>query len=128
MSPWIAATLGVIALMEGVAIAALLMRQPANGTPATATVAASPIPDGAARSTPPPAAPAVATEVPEQKPVVLAAAVDPIKAAASKQQSGGVQLVAPFELKVLPATLPPTWLASSGPADWVRVRIFQEDK
>jgi hypothetical protein len=40
VSPWIAATLGVIALMEGVAIAALLMRQPANATPAiTATVA-----------------------------------------------------------------------------------------
>ena len=86
--------------MEGVVIAALLMRQPASAPPATTVVAASPIPDGTSRSTaPPPAVPAAA--VPDQKPVVLTAGIDPIKAAASKQRSGGIKFQTPIELKVL---------------------------
>ena len=105
VSPWIAAALGMLVLMEGVVIAALMIRQPASATTTATAAAASPIPDGISRSaTPPPAAPAVPPAVPaavDQKPVVLTAGIDPIKAAASKQQSGGVQLVAPFELKVL---------------------------
>jgi PEGA domain len=101
VSPWIAAALGGIALMEGVVIAALLMRQPASTPPAT-TIAASPIPDGTPRSTtPPPAVPAAAAAVPDQKPVVLTAGIDPIKAAASKQRSGGIKFQTPIELKVL---------------------------
>jgi hypothetical protein len=102
VSPWIAAALGGIALMEGVVIAALLMRQPASVPPATTVAAASPIPDGTSRSTaPPPAVPAVAAAVPDQKPVVLTAGIDPIKAAASKQRSGGIKFQTPIELKVL---------------------------
>ena len=102
VSPWIAAALGGMALMEGVVIAALLMRQPASAPPATTVVAASPIPDGTSRSTaPPPAVPAVAAAVPAQKPVVLPAGIDPIKAAASKQRSGGIKFQTPIELKVL---------------------------
>lgn len=88
--------------MEGVVIAALLMRQPASAPPASTVVAASPIPDGTSRSTaPPPAVPAVAAAVPAQKPVVLPAGIDPIKAAASKQRSGGIKFQTPIELKVL---------------------------
>ena len=102
VSPWIAAALGGVALMEGVVIAALLMRQPASAPPATAAVVASPIPDGTSRSTTPPTGvPAVAAAVPDQKPTVLTAAIDPIKAAASKQRSGGIKFQTPIELKVL---------------------------
>ena len=92
VSPWVAAALGVIALMEGVVIAALLMRQPAS---AASTVAVdSPIPE-ALRVAQPPPAPADAADS-------KAAAVDPlIKAAASAQRSGGLRLKAPFELKVV---------------------------
>ena len=88
--------------MEGVVIAALLMRQPASAPPATTASVASPIPDGTSRSTtPPPAVPAVAAAVPDQKPAVLTAGIDPIKAAASKQRSGGIKFQTPIELKVL---------------------------
>jgi PEGA domain-containing protein len=102
VSPWIAAVLGVIALTEGVVIAALLMRQPASATPATTAVPASPVPDGAFRSTArPPAAPAGPAAVSDQKPVVLTAGIDPITAAASKQRSGGIKFQTAIELKVL---------------------------
>ena len=101
VSPWIAAALGGVALMEGVVIAALLVRQPASAPPATTAVVASPIPDGTSRSTTPPAVPAVAAAVRDQKPDVLTAGIDPIKAAASKQRSGGIKFQTPIELKVL---------------------------
>ena len=87
--------------MEGVVIAALLVRQPASAPPATTAVVASPIPDGTSRSTTPPAVPAVAAAVRDQKPDVLTAGIDPIKAAASKQRSGGIKFQTPIELKVL---------------------------
>jgi len=103
VSPWIAAALGLASLVEGGVIAALLMRQPASATPVTPAAVTSPIPDRESRSAaaPPPAVPAVAAAVPEQKPVVLAAAIDPINAAASKQRSGGIKFQTPIELKVL---------------------------
>ena len=96
VSPWIAAALGVIALTEGVVIAALLMRQPANA--AATVVANSPSPEATRVTTPPPsvAAPAADSKAPPATP-----AVDQIKAAASAQRSGGLRLVAPFELKVV---------------------------
>lgn len=99
VSPWIAAALGVVALTEGVVIAALLMRQPASA--ATVVAANSPIPD-AARVTAP-ATPDTVTFAPavDGKAPPAASAVDPIKAAASAQRSGGLRLVAPFELKVV---------------------------
>ena len=101
VSPWIAAALGMVALTEGVVIAALLMRQPEGATAAPAGVSASPISDGASRpATPPPTAPA-APAVAEQKPAALTAGVDPIQAAASKQRSGGIKFQTPIELKVL---------------------------
>jgi len=104
VSPWIAAALGMVALTEGVVIAALLMRQPARATTAATatptTVAATPIPDASRPTTPSHAAPA-APAVAEQKPAVLTAGFDPIKAAASKQRSGGIKFQTPIELKVL---------------------------
>jgi hypothetical protein len=105
VSPWIAAALGMVALTEGVVIAALLMRQPANATAAT-TVApkvadSSPIADGASRPTTPPAATPAAPAVAEQRPAALTARFDPIQAAASKQKSGGIKFQTPIELKVL---------------------------
>jgi hypothetical protein len=85
-------------------IAALLMRQPARATTAATatptTVAATPIPDASRPTTPSHAAPA-APAVAEQKPAVLTAGFDPIKAAASKQRSGGIKFQTPIELKVL---------------------------
>ena len=96
VSPWIAAALGVVALLEGVAIAALLMRQPASA----ASAVPSPIPDTAPQiATPPPVAPAVATVQTVVPPA--AASDDPIKAAQSKQRSGGVRLNTPIDLSVL---------------------------
>jgi len=80
------------------------MRQPARATTAATatptTVAATPIPDASRPTTPSHAAPA-APAVAEQKPAVLTAGFDPIKAAASKQRSGGIQFQTPIELKVL---------------------------
>jgi len=103
VSPWIAAALAAIALLEGGVIAALLMRQQAQAGPAAAAT--------------PPAAPATAAQTSAAPdPVTLAAAVapivpapapprddaaDPIRAAASNQRSGGVRINAPVELKVL---------------------------
>jgi hypothetical protein len=105
VSPWIAAALAAIALLEGGVIAALLMRQQAQAGPAAAAAAPAA-----------PAAPATAAQTSAAPdPVTLAAAVapivpapappqdaaDPIRAAASNQRSGGVRINAPVELKVL---------------------------
>jgi hypothetical protein len=104
VSPWIAAALGLVSLVEGGVIAALVMRQPASTARAATAVVSSPIPGGASHPTTPapaPVVPAAATAVPEQPPAVLASAIDPIKAAASKQRSGGIKFQTPIELKVL---------------------------
>jgi hypothetical protein len=103
-SPWIAAALGLLALVETGVIAALVMRQPAVTT--TAVRAAEPqvpIAGSEPLSAPvvqlsavaPPAAP-----VTNEPPPPTTTAPDPI-AAASNQRSGGVQLQTPIELKVL---------------------------
>jgi hypothetical protein len=105
VSPWIAAALGMVALTEGVVIAALLMRQPASATVAATaaprTVDSTRIPDGASRpTTPPPAAPA-APAIARERQAVSTAGFDPITAAASKQRSGGIKFQTPIDLKVL---------------------------
>lgn len=98
VSPWIAAALAAIALLEGGVITALLMRQPAPAVTAAAPALSAPAAEPAA----PPvilaaaAAPVVPAAAPQQN-----AAPDPIKAAASNQRSGGVRIAAPVELKVL---------------------------
>ena len=104
LSPWIAtAALGVVALLEGGFIAALLMRQPT--ITASVTDVASPIPENATAPAPPPpaapAAPPVTTDLGVAAPPASAIAIDPIKAAASKQRSGGVRLNTPIDLSVL---------------------------
>jgi hypothetical protein len=102
VSPWIAAALGLVSLVEGGVIAALMMRQPASAAPVAPAAVSLPILDTVSRSaTTSPIVPAVATAVPEQKPAVLADAIDPITAAASKQRSGGIKFQTPIELKVL---------------------------
>ena len=101
VSAWIAAALGVVALLEGVVIGALLMRQPASG--AGANGISTPIPQNASAPAPPP--PAALVPLPaatEQKATTLpASTIDPIKAAQSKQRSGGVKLNSPIDLSVL---------------------------
>ena len=98
VSPWIAAALAAIALLEGGVITALLMRQAAPAVTAAAPALSAPAAEPAA----PPvilaaaAAPVVPAAAPQQN-----AAPDPIKAAASNQRSGGVRIAAPVELKVL---------------------------
>jgi hypothetical protein len=100
VSPWIAAALGAIALLEGGVITALLMRQPAQAVAAAAPALVSPAPPKEAAAAPPvlpaAAAPVVAAPAPPQQ-----NAVDPIRAAASNQRSGGVRIAAPVDLKVL---------------------------
>ena len=101
LSPWVAAALGVVALVEGGVIAVLLTRQPAATATApveTAPVAEAslagvrtPIPQDELR----PAAPAT-----DQKPPSTPRP-DPIAAAAASQRSGGVIVQTPIELKVL---------------------------
>ena len=101
VSPWIAAALGAIALLEGGVITALLMRQPAP-----VVTAAAPSPVQTAPPTEPPAAPPVILAA-VAAPVIPAAAppqdtaADPIRAAASNQRSGGVRIASPVDLKVL---------------------------
>lgn len=99
VSPWIAAALGVVALLEGGVIAALLMRQPASAS----SVVPSPIPNTAPQvAAPPSAAPAAPAVATDQNVVTPAAASnDLIKAAQSKQRSGGVRLNTPIDLSVL---------------------------
>jgi eukaryotic-like serine/threonine-protein kinase len=102
VSPWIAAALAAIALLEGGVITALLMRQPAQAVTAAAPAPVTPAPP----TEPPPADPPVILAA-AAAPVVPAAApppqdaADPIRAAASNQRSGGVRIAAPVELKVL---------------------------
>jgi len=100
VSPWIAAALGAVVLLEGGVIAALLMRQPA----AAGRVAdiATPIPQNTVAPTTPAPSLVQPPILPEQNATAPAtAAVDPIKLAASKQRSGGVRLNAPIDLSVL---------------------------
>ena len=102
VSPWVAAALGAVVLLEAGVIAALLMRQPAP----TASAAAAPPP---ASPTPPvdtPPAPDPATLAAGIVPLTEAAPPaperpDPITQAASNQRSGGVRINAPIELKIL---------------------------
>jgi hypothetical protein len=103
VSPWIAAALGVVVLVEGGVIAALLMRQPAAAVAAGAgsggTGSSSISADTTRLSTAPvvPAALLVESQpTPPPRP-----GADPITAAAGNQRSGGVKLVTPIELKVL---------------------------
>jgi hypothetical protein len=93
VSPWIAAALGAVALVEAVVIAALLLREP-TVAPQVAEVPGSPIPVSAA-------APLEAGFVPAAAEKPAPPAPDPIATAASRQRSGGVRFSAPFELKVL---------------------------
>lgn len=99
VSPWIAAALGGVTLLEGVVIAALLIRQPAGGPAATPPV--SPIPAAVVHdAAPPPITPPAA--VSDQKPAAPSLApVDPIKLAASNQRSGGIRFQSAVELNVL---------------------------
>ena len=96
VSPWVAAVLALIAIVEGAVIATLLMRQPAA---VSAAAPPAPMPDGGGPPTPIPtesvaaAAPPVKEEA-SPKP-------DPIAALANNQRSGGVRLQTPVELKVL---------------------------
>jgi hypothetical protein len=105
VSPWIAAALGVVALVEGGVIAALLMRQPAaNTVSAAAAPVASPIP--ALETAPPPAAPpaaaaAVDTGSSAPAPPPPAPQGPDVARLAAAQRSGGIRLVTPIELKVL---------------------------
>jgi hypothetical protein len=99
ISPWIAAALALIALVEGGVIVALLMRQPQ----AAAAAAATP-----AQTAPTPAAPAATTPVTTAPPPAATADAKPdapqppdVARLAAQQRSGGVRLVTPIELKVL---------------------------
>jgi hypothetical protein len=102
VSPWIAAALGAVALLEAGVIAALLMRQPAQVVTAAAAPRQSPIPavETTASSAPGPSAAPVVPVAPAAAPP-QPNGPDPIIAAASNQRSGGVRIVAPIELKVL---------------------------
>lgn len=97
VSPWVAAVLALIAIVEGAVIATLLMRQPAAVSAAAAP--ASPIPDAGGPPTPPPAAPVPAAAPPARE--TERPRPDPIAALANNQRSGGVRLQTPVELKVL---------------------------
>ena len=102
VSPWVAAVLGLVALVEAGVIAALVMRQPAEPAPVVAAASEPVVPAA-------PADVGVRTPIPEaervdpEPPSRTAAApppVDPI-ADANRQRSGGVTLQTPIELKVL---------------------------
>jgi hypothetical protein len=103
VSPWIAAALGAIVLVEAGVIAALLLRQPTQAaTTAAAPPPSSPTPQGET----PPAASDPATLAAAIVPIAQAAAPeaatpDPITRAASNQRSGGVRIRSAIELKVL---------------------------
>jgi hypothetical protein len=102
VSPWVAAALGAVALLEAGVIAALLIRQPAPAASAAAAAPpASPTPPVDTQPVPDPAtlaagiAPLTEAAPPEpERP-------DPITQAASNQRSGGVRINAPVELKIL---------------------------
>jgi hypothetical protein len=98
VSPWIAAALGAVVLVEAGVIAALLMRQP---TQVVTTAAAPPTPPAETPSAADPATLAAAFVPVAQAPQPKPGAPDPIAQAASSQRSGGVRIIAPIELKVL---------------------------
>jgi hypothetical protein len=111
VSPWIVAALGLVIILEGAVIAALVMRRPAapeavqTQEPAPARLAATasgpltPIPEDEQR-VPTPEPPSPAPPVQAQRPP-SAPRPDPIAEAARNQRSGGVQLQTHVELKVL---------------------------
>jgi hypothetical protein len=101
VSPWIAAALGVIVLVEAGVITALLMRQPVQDVATAPAGPRSPIPaaDTTPATAPPTLAAAIVPLAPSAPPV--REVPDPIQAAANNQRSGGVRIVAPIELKVL---------------------------
>jgi hypothetical protein len=105
VSPWVAAALGVVVLLEAVVIAALITRQPAAGAPPTSTasgaVPGSPIPASSTPAPPAPVVPANPAAANEAKRPPSRPPVDPVQAAAGIQRSGGVRFVTPIELKVL---------------------------
>ena len=100
VSPWIAAALGAVVLLEAGVIAALLMRQPAQPVTTVAAPPASPTPPA---QTPPAADPATlaASIAPVAQPAPPPNGPDPIVQAASNQRSGGVRIRSAIELKVL---------------------------
>jgi hypothetical protein len=103
VSPWIAAALCVVVLVEGGLIAALLMREPAAPVAAGAGpsgTGSSPILADATRLSTAPVVPAALVAEPQPTPPPRTGA-DPIAAAAGNQRSGGVKLVTPIELKVV---------------------------
>ena len=100
VSPWIAAALGVVVLVEGGVIAALLMRQPAAGVASPSGTGSSSISSDATRLSTAPVVRATLVVEPQPTPPPKPGA-DPITAAAGNQRSGGVRLVTPIELKVV---------------------------
>lgn len=97
LSPWIAAVLAVVAIIEALVIVSLVLRPPATAVSAAAPPR-TPIPVAEQVITPPPALPPAAPVVSEQP---TPSRPDPIAAAASTQRSGGIRLQTPIELKVL---------------------------
>jgi hypothetical protein len=98
VSPWVAAVLALIVIVEGAVIATLLMRQPAAVSAAAAP--ASPVPEGGSPPAPIPTEP-VAAAAPRVEQTPAAPKPDPMVALANNQRSGGVRLQTPVELKVL---------------------------
>ena len=102
-SPWIAAALGLLALVEAGVIAALVMRQPVVATSAAGAgesrVAIAGNEPLSAPAAPPSAVAPQAASVANGPPAPTTAQ-DPI-AAANKQRSGGVQLQTPITLNVM---------------------------
>jgi serine/threonine-protein kinase len=96
VSPWVAAVLALIAIVEGAVIATLLMRQPSA---VSAAAPPAPIAEGGGRPTPIPTEPVAAAAPPVRQ--ETAPKPDPIAALANNQRSGGVRLQTPVELKVL---------------------------
>ena len=106
LSPWVAAALALVALVEGGVIAALVMRQPAAAAAAVDDARASASTAGGLQTPIPEGEPRLETPVPAATPDAGApntasAARQDALAAADNQRSGGVLLVTPIELKVL---------------------------
>ena len=102
VSPWVAAVLGLVALVEAGVIAALVMRQPRDPAPVVAAASEPVAPAAPADErvrTPSPEAERVDADPPSR----TAAAPPPVDriADANRQRSGGVTLQTPIELKVL---------------------------
>jgi hypothetical protein len=106
LSPWVAAVLALVVLVEAGVIAVLLTRQPAAPAVVVADASApadpgvrTPIPEGE-REPATPAQPAASSPAPRGQTVAAPPPQDPLTAA-NKQRSGGVLIRAPVELKVL---------------------------